>query len=233
MARGRQYTQLISDVRAELRRNNDPGVRASDLPSIQQAIKRSYETLYDEYDWPHRRQIFAKIALAAGQRYYDFPDDMDFERMEKVVVWSSGIPIEITRGIDFDDYASFDSEATTPVRSDPVIKWDVRWQSTTEQIEVWPIPAGNDQDLQFIGITKFVQLVDDADLCQLDDICVVLGAAIALDKDPDNTREKVAALTRRLAQVRARGRSGSEPVRLGLGAANKPVIGRAIVRISG
>lgn len=233
MARGRQFLQIISDVRAELRRTNDPGTRASDLPSIQQAVRRAYESLYDEYDWPHLRQVFPKIALAAGQRYYDAPDDMDFDRMETVAVWQNGIPIPIDRGIGFDDYASFDSEATTPERSDPVQKWDVRFVTTTEQIEVWPIPAGNDQRLQFIGIRKLDRLVDDSDLVYLDDLIVVLAAAISLEPDENLKREKEIALAARLHRVKSRGKSGAKTVRMGLGDTSRNPIGRAIVRISG
>ena len=139
MARGRQYTQLISDVRAELRRNNDPGVRASDLPSIQQAIKRSYETLYDEYDWPHRRQIFAKIALAAGQRYYDFPDDMDPGRIMDVYVRNASTlkyhplgaaPSQILRNAGISStsgrpsYYWFDNEALNITPAPLAATWD-------------------------------------------------------------------------------------------------------------
>lgn len=228
--RGKQYTQLISDVRAELRRNNDPGVRAADLPSIQQAIGRAYESLYDEYDWPHLRQVFPRIALSAGQRYYDFPDDMDFDRMDKVVVWRDGLPFPICRGIGFEEYAQYDSENDD--RSDPVVKWDVRWVSTAEQIEVWPLPASNSQELQFVGITKFEQLVDDADLCRLDDNIVVLAAAISLETNKVAKQEKEMALVARLARVKGRSQSGSEPFRLGLGkASGRP--SQAVVRISG
>lgn len=227
--RGKQFTQLISDVRAELRRNNDPGVRAADLPSIQQAINRAYESLYDEYDWPHLRQIFPRITLNAGQRYYDFPSDMDFDRLERVVVWRDGIPLPIERGIDYEEYAQYDSEAGD--RSDPVVKWDLRWVTTAPQIEVWPIPA-SEQALQFTGILKFAPLVDDSDLCRLDDNIVVLAAAISLEVNKEAKREKENALILRLARVKGRSQGGSEPFRLGLG---KPM-GRptqAVVRISG
>jgi hypothetical protein len=229
--RRKQFTQLISDVRAELRRNNDPGVRAADLPSIQQAIGRAYESLYDEYDWPHLRQVFARITLSAGERYYDFPDDMDFDRLEKVVVWQSSLPIPITRGIDFEEYAEYDSEAD--VRGDPVSKWDVRWQTTKEMIEVWPIPASNTQALQFVGITKFQQLVDDADLCRLDDNIVVLTAAISLETNKETKLEKQIALAARLVRVKGRSQGASGFVRIGLGAVDHGLRRGAVVRVSG
>lgn len=226
----RQYTQLISDVRAELRRNNDPGVRAADLSSIQQAIGRAYETLYDEYDWSHLRQVFPRIPLAAGQRYYDFPDDLDFDRLEEVAVWRDGLPFAFERGIGFKEYAQYDSE--NDERSDPAVKWDVRWVSTAEQIEVWPLPASNDMAMQFIGITKFEPLVDDSDLCRLDDNIVVLAASISLETNKETKKEKEGALAARLSRVKGRSKSDSKPIRLGLGqATGRP--SQAVVRISG
>jgi len=231
MARGKQFTQLISDLRAELGRNNDPGVRASDLAQLQQTLSQVYEQLYAAYDWPHLREVFPRIALSAGQRYYDFPDDMDFDRMEKVVVWYNSQPASIKHGIGFEDYATYDSE--TDDRGDPVFKWDVRWVSTKEQIEVWPIPAGNDQALQFIGIKKFVDLVDDSDKCRLDDNFVVLTAAQRLDTDKNRIAARNIALIRLEGTLKGRAKSGAETYRMGLGQANPPNNGRAVVRIAG
>lgn len=234
MARGKQYTQLLADLRAELRRNPDPGVRAADLSALQQATKRAYETLYDEYDWPHLRRTFPKVPLAAGQRYYDFPTDMDYDRLEDVKVWYGSLPFDVDRGIEIDDYASYNSEATTPVRATPVLKWDVRWVTTKEQIEVWPIPSDNNQSLQFTGIKKFVQLVDDADQCLLDDALVTLAAAIILEKDPNALKEKAGALERRLDRLKGRGKAAAVVYRMGLGQANPDIpSSRATVRIAG
>lgn len=217
MARGKQFTQLIAGVRAELRRNNDPGVRASDLASIQQSIQRAYEDLYDGYDWAHLRRVFDKIPLSAGQRYYDFTTDMDFDRLEEVVVWFNELPMSIERGISLGDYASFNSEAATPMRADPVLKWDVRNVAGATQIEVWPIPDSNEQSLQFVGVKKFVQLVDDGDLCDLDDKLVELTAALSLETNEAGIREKAAALDRRLPRLKGRGKAASQVYRMGLG----------------
>lgn len=231
MARRKQFTQLQSDLRAELGRNNDPSVRAADLPQIKQTLSRVYESLYREYDWPFLRQVFTRIPLAAGQRHYDFPDDLDFDRIEKVVVWHNEQPIPLIRGIELDDYATYDSENDD--RSDPVVKWDVRFTDPREQIEVWPIPAGNDQELQFVGITKFIDLVDDADQCLLDDNLVVLFAAIELETNEKRRQAKIASAQSLFSRLKGRSKSATETVRLGLGSTNPPVNSRAVVRVSG
>lgn len=231
MARGKQFTQLLSDLRAELGRNNDPGVRASDLAQLQQVLSQTYEQLYAGYDWPHLRQTFPRINLAAGQRYYDFPDDMDFDRMEYVALWRDGDPIEIDRGIGFEQYATYDSENDD--RSDPVVRWDVRWVSTKEQLEVWPIPASNHQQIQFIGIKKFVDLVNDADKCLLDDNLVVLTAAQRLDTDDKRIRARAIQLARLEQTLKGRATSGGETFKLSSRPGSEKPNTRAIVRVSG
>lgn len=233
MARRKQFTQLISDLRAELERSSDPAVGVSDLPALKQAITRNYETLYDAYDWPHLNQVFDRITLNAGQRYYDFPENMDYDNLKRVVVWWNSRPVPIHRGISFEEYAVYSSEDDE--RVDPVVKWDVRATDTVEQCEVWPVPASSGQYLQFEGKLKFVQLVDDDDLCRLDDHLVVLySAADLLGPKSGKVQLKITEAQQRLGMLKAKSASGSGTVRMGLGAADKgPSYGRSVVRVSG
>lgn len=231
--RRKQFAQLISDVRAELERSSDPAVGVSDLATLKQKINRTYETLYCDYDWPHLNQLFDKIPLNPGQRYYDFPEEMDYDRLERVVVWYNGRPYEIQRGIDFEQYALFDSESDE--RSDPVQRWDIRFVDTLEMVEVWPIPAASTaQHLQFKGTRKFEKLVNDADLCLLDDNLVVTftAAGLAPAKSPYKS-ELLAAGQTILSKLRGRSQAGSGRIKLGAGESTPAPMSRAIVRVSG
>lgn len=231
MARGKQFSQLVSALRAELGRNNDPGVRASDLAQLQQAVKQVYEQEYAAYDWPHLRTVFDAISLAAGQRYYDFPDELDFDRLESVAVWHNNLPLEPDRGIGFEQYATYNSENDD--RSDPVCRWDVRYSDeNTAQIEVWPIPASNAQTLQFIGIRAYAELVDDDDVCRIDDQLVILKAAQRLDDNADRKKDRALAILRLEATLKGNAKAGGARVRIGLGRTNPMVQGKAVVRIS-
>lgn len=174
MARGTTFLQLVTQLRAELGRSTTASLGVADIPMLQQAINRAYGTLYNK-DWQHLRREFTKINLAAGQRYYDPPELLDADRIEKTVVWWNGEPYPLCKGIDFEQYAAYDS--TIDERNNPAARWDLRFTGTTEQIEIWPVPADNQQKLQFIGKTKFSRLVNDSDVCLLDDDLVVLHAA--------------------------------------------------------
>jgi hypothetical protein len=177
MARGTQLLTLITMLRAELGRSTSPALGVADVPTLKQALNRAYETLYKK-DWQHLRREFAKITLSAGQRYYDLPDLLDSDRVEKAVVWWNGEPYPLCKGIGFEHFAAYDS--TIDERNSPAARWDIRFTGTVEQIEIWPVPADNQQTLQFIGKSKFTRLVNDIDTCRLDDNLVVLHAAARL-----------------------------------------------------
>lgn len=220
--RGRQFIQLLDDLRDELDINSDPAVGSSATPGLKRVLKRTYESLYDSYDWPHLRQVFDRITLNAGQRYYDFPDDMDYDKLEVTKVWWGGQPHDLNRGISFAQYAVYDSESDE--RSDPVTHWDVRKVGNKEMLEVWPIPSGTGQAIQFIGKTKFRPLVDESDLCLLDSEIVILFAAA--EKLPAKKRGdiqlKIAAAQARLGIVKARSKAASTSFRMGLSGQSRP-----------
>lgn len=226
----RQFGQLQSDLRAELGRNNDPGVRASDLPQIQQVLRRTYESLYEAYDWPHLNEIHDRITMQAGERFYDFNDTIDYDKIIDAVAWYNGQPERIVRGIGFDDYALYDSENDD--RSDPVQKWDVRYVAGVAQLEVWPIPASDTVTIQFEGKRKFAPLVDSENLCLIDDAIVILNAAAEIAKDDKDIKLKLRAAENRLGIVKGRGKATSESFRLGLGA-TEPRPRGIVVRVAG
>lgn len=229
--RRKQFTQLVYDLRAELGRAVDPAAGVADLPSLKQTIARNYESLYDDYDWPHLNVFSSRISLNAGQRFYNFPDDIDYDKLEQVVVWWNGDPMDLDRGIGFEHYADHDSESDE--RSDPALRWDVRFTGTAEQCEIWPIPASSAQSIQFRGKKKFVPLVDDSDLCLIDNHLVVLTCAVELlpRQKSGDAEAKLAALRARYSRVRGRSKAGSGSVKIGLGAGSSDMPRKAVIRV--
>jgi len=216
MARGRTFLNLVIDLRNELARSSSVAVGVDDLSRLKHHINRAYEQRYDEHEWPHLRRTFDAVALSAGQRYYDFPTDLNYERVERAWVWWTNEPIPIDRGITVDDYAAYDS--ANDERSDPVCKWDVRSIGDAVQFEVWPLPASNDVEVTFLGHRKISRLVNDADVCLLDDWLIVLDAAAAIEKDQDRRQQRLAEAEKRFRWVTANAESGGlKEVRLNLG----------------
>ena len=201
MARGTQFLTLLTMLRAELERSVNPAVGVEDVPVLKQKLVRNYETLLDTYPWPHLKREFPRVALVDGQRYYDVPNTIDFDRLDNVVVWWSGLAYPLIRGITFNDFNAYDS--TRDERNGPVQRWDIRFTGVKEQIEVWPVPDGNDQSLQFTGQQKMPRLVNDADPCALDDHLVVLFTAAEVERDKDQKQIFLAAARDRLATLRA------------------------------
>lgn len=219
MARGTAFSELREALRNDLGRSPEASVGVSDIPALKRTLNRVYRALYMENDWPHLRKVFT-VTLAAGQRYYDFPSGLALERVEEVWVDWSTIRHGLERGINQDDMNVFDSDADTPDRNDPPLKWDVRWTGSSDQIEIWPIPATNTQTLYIQGLQDAPKLVNDTDLCLLDDDLVVAFAAAALAKrqksaDADDLLTSAQGY---LSKLRSRGRAGEAPLRMGLGA---------------
>ncbi len=231
MARGAQFSSLYTRLRSDVRRSAEPALGVSDLDNLKQVINRVYATLYNGYDWPHLRRVFDRVNLEAGSRYYDLPTGLNIERVERSAVWYNGLPHLMQRGISFEEYAGFNSDIG--VTSEPALRWDVRWMTTKEQIEVWPIPSSNAQQIEFIGIQAITTLVDDADVCLLDDDLIILFAAaeiLAADGAKD-AGIRLQAAQAHLKTLEMRTKACLKSYRMGLGDSNPEMSGRAIVRV--
>jgi hypothetical protein len=227
MPRGTTFLGLVTDLRNALGRSTDVAVGVADLPRLKYTINRAYHQVYARCDWPHLRTEFAKIPFVAGQRYYDYPAGLNFDRIESTTVWWGNRPRCIERGISFAQFDSYDSLADE--RSSSVERWDVRLVDTVEQIEVWPIPSDNTQSLQFIGQRKVADLVADIDVCLLDDDLVVSKAASRLAKDKDDKQLFIAEFESLLSDIKANAANSLPPIRIGGGARRdeyRPVVVR-------
>jgi hypothetical protein len=221
VARGTQLEQLVEDLRNEIGKATSLTVGNSDLPGLKQKLRRTQEVLYDEYDWPFLHQDF-RLDLAAGERFYDLPTDgssvLNLEGIETVHNFYSNFPVPLARGISVADYAVYNS--LDDVRSDPALKWDIRWTGTSEQIEIWPIPVANTNFLMFSGKRALRPLVADADVADLDDQLLVLWTAgeILLRQGATSASMIVKLAQQRLGTVKKRGKGAEKTYRMGMGA---------------
>lgn len=212
--RGKTLDQLIEAVRAESRlsTNNSRGLESRE--NITQVIRRNYEVLYGDYDWPHlqvhREDGF--VTVQAGQRYYDYPEKLDIETITSAFTNYGSGWVPLAYGVSLGTYNTLDSEADQ--RCDPPLKWVVR---DDRQFEVWPIPATNGSLIGFEGRQKFAPLVRGSDKCLLDSTLIELFCAAELleavgAKDAASKRNMASA---RLLKLRARSPAGSEKIVVG------------------
>lgn len=208
MARGSQFMSLVDDLRDELGLSTNVAVGIDDLPRLKRAINRSYAMIQSEGDWGALKYTAPRINLNSGQRYYDFPQTLTLEDTFEIRLFFNNIEYDISgdRGIGPREYATFDS--VNGVRSDPVQKWDLQFSGSGKvpQIEVWPIPASNEQKLELRGLYKVAKLVNDNDICLLDDELVVLHAAYRLvaRQKSDDAKLIAAELQKRMEQMKKR-----------------------------
>jgi hypothetical protein len=210
MARNRTLGELIYDLRAETGRSLEPAHGLVDRDRLIAVLRRAAKEVYDVGGWPHLTADETKN-MAAGQRYYDFPTNIEPERV--IGAWRKWgnqwdhdpLPFGIAPGL----YAEFDSD--TGETADPILAWDFyNSGGTTVQYEVWPMPASdNSCQLKIVGTKKLTALSNETDRLELDDTAVVLWAVALLS--PEKDRE-TAFRRAQAAIARAKGRMDkSEP----------------------
>jgi hypothetical protein len=233
MARGTQFSILVQMLRSELRRSTNVAVGSDDLFSLKQTLTRNQEILYDAYDWPHLRQLSSRIALTVGQQFYDVPSNFNFDRVERGVTIYASRPFDLVRGIDFENYATYDSYASPAVTADPAQRWDIRWTGTKEQIEIWPIPASSTATAQWRGIRKLRAMVNDSDPCDLDDQLIVLYSAAELlgAQGAKDAGAKAKLAEDRLIKLKGNSKATQPTTKIGLNDNPNTVAGRVVVRV--
>ena len=241
MARGTQFAQLVYMLRAKLRRSTNVAVGVDDLPELKQAINTSYAMCWAKFDWPFLCQYSAPLQLNQGQKLYALPSGVTYDRIKDIAIFYSGIPQRIERGIHFEDYALFNAD--TGAYSDPVLKWDIRYGSASqEQLEVWPVPSSQAQQLQIFSYVASPYLINDSDLCMLDDLLVVLYAAadlFALDESeprvglPPAAQATKAEADAYFASLTANATTARRTIAIGAGHTHPRVDTNSLVRVRG
>lgn len=233
MARYTQLIQLVTMLRQKTGKSSNVYAGIDENDTLKAILRETQEILYDEFDWPHLREEFL-LPLAAGQRYYDVPTGLNFDRIETMAVYFPDQPQAVERGIGFAEYSENDSDADE--RSDPMQKWDIRWLvgGTKEQIEIWPIPASNNQTLKFLGIRKLRDFIEEAALCDLDDKMIVLFAAAEILEDQGSKKAKSVAnkAAARFKRMKGRSQAAAETIVYGGGEMKRPTRDHVVIRIA-
>lgn len=177
MARGHSLLSLLDDLRAAGRLSLNPAHNVQVRDAQIKHLQRAQEWLWEDFDWPHL-VVQRRIALQAGQRYYDPPTDVPLDRIVKIRVRHNNLWLDLEPGIGPAQYAAYDSDLDS--RSTPALRWALY---EDEQIEIWPIPDVNADTttlegmIEVTGVRTLKPLVAEDDVCDLDSRLIVAFAA--------------------------------------------------------
>ena len=203
--RGQTLTQLLSELKAECGYSQNQAHGINNRESLVQTLKRTQRRLWSEWDWMHLR-VSRDMQLFAGQRYYNCPADLPYERIDSAEVKFGGQWMPLTFEITERQYSVFDPR--TNGRSWPIQRWDVAEDMADTagtpdnrgMIEVWPLPSDTGEsggslegNLRLNGIRFLRRFEQDADRCDLDgDMIVLYAASEVLGRDrKDDAQSKL------------------------------------------
>lgn len=198
MARGVTLGQLLDDVRAEVGHSLQPNLGKASRDVLIGMIQRVQKRLWEDYSWPFLK-VTRDINIQAGQRYYDLPSDITFERVERVETKHGDYWTKLHYGIGAEQYNQHDSDRG--IRSSPIRRYDTY---ENNQIEFWPIPSNNadtktgTNSVRIHGIRNLSPFVATSDTADLDDQLIVLYTAAEV-----LTRQKQGDAQSKLAQAQA------------------------------
>ena len=177
MSLGVSFGTIINNIREEAGISTVNTSNVDHLNKIKRKLKRHYQSLLDEYDWKHLDLKVGEASkdMVAGSRYYDFPTNLNTNKITKAWFYWGNQWVPLDEGITPAEYNAKDSDLDE--RSDPAIKWN--WRSET-QFEIWPVPASADGKIAFEGQRAAQAYVEDDDLADLDDIMLTLYVAAEL-----------------------------------------------------
>lgn len=194
--RGQTLLELLSDLKAECGYSQNAAHGVNNRESLVQVLKRTQRRLWGDWDWMHMR-VSRDMPINAGQRYYNCPDDLPYERIDAAEVKFGGIWLPLRFGVDERQYSIFDPRQNE--RSWPVQRWDIAEDPADTvgtpdnrgMIEIWPLPSDSgvvggtlEGNIRFTGIRFLRPFAADADRCDLDgDLIVLFAAGEILSRD--------------------------------------------------
>lgn len=169
------FGEIIEAVLEEARLSTNQSRGVDHRNHIKRKIKRNYNFFWQDNDWSFAqlRREDASKDIQAGQRYYDFPVELDTVRAFNVLYLLGGVWIPLEYGIGTMHYSAFNSDAGE--MTDPPLRWEIR---DSRQFELWPMPASDlAGGIRFEGYRKKTELTSESSRCDLDDDLISLHVA--------------------------------------------------------
>ena len=106
MARGTSLAVLINDLRAEVGHSLQPSLGKATRDVLINQLQRVQRRLWDDYNWNFLK-VRRDLSINAGQRYYDLPSDIVFERITRVETKHGDNWSKLMYGIGADEYNQY------------------------------------------------------------------------------------------------------------------------------
>jgi hypothetical protein len=199
MARNTTLGQLVTMLRDEAGHSNSAALGQNTLATLKTMLRRTQEVLWMDYPWPHL-EVSRDVSLAAGQRYYSFPTDLSVNhRITSAHVLHDENWRELENGIALEHYNA--SNPDDDDREDPAVRWAMY---ESDQFEVWPLPASNNDTVRLRGTRNLNPLISETDTADLDDWLLVLycAAELAQKQKQSNAQAKLSLAQQHYARLK-------------------------------
>jgi hypothetical protein len=99
MARNTTLSRLLDMYRAECKMSLNVAHNNQDRDRQVNQLQMTQEWLWEDFDWPLLR-VDRQVSLAAGQRYYEPPEDLHIDRIDKIEVFHDAAYQRLIPGIE-------------------------------------------------------------------------------------------------------------------------------------
>lgn len=232
--RARTVSQLVSELRAELRMGSNAALGTNMRDTLVQSLRRAQEEIYTAFDWPFL-QSSVEVPIVPETTRYAIPDAVDPAEVQRVFFReTAGTPwVLLTPNRMPSDGAPDDGvDVTTPRR------WwtELDVEQNVEQIVIWPKPNTDAiGTLMVRGKHPLLPFVDDSDRSTLDGTLLVLAAAAEHLADAKSNRAQAvqAKAERRFKQLKANMGAGRRAGYFMIGKPRTTRLPKSIAQIGG
>ena len=170
-------SEMLNDLRAESNISLAPGHNLASRNAHIILLRRVQRELWLQNTWPDQI-VYRDTFTGAGQRTYEYPDDIDFESIQEAWIDPGGVTGNASKTFIWLDYGIGPDEVNENVASGQPERWQ-HYSDNEDQFELWPVPDGL-YTVRFKGMKRLGRLVEDTDKSTLDGTLIVLYAASEL-----------------------------------------------------
>jgi hypothetical protein len=170
-------SEMLNDLRAEANISLAPGHNLASRNAHIILLRRVQRELWLQNTWPDQI-VYRDTFTAAGQKTYEYPDDVDFESIQELWIDPGGVTGNVSKTFTPLCYGIGPDEVNLSIEGGQPEKWQ-HFSDNEDQFELWPVPDG-EYTVRLKGMKRVGRLVEDTDRSTIDGTLIVLYAAAEL-----------------------------------------------------